>query len=170
MRHIAVIDNLVQLLTRPRRGRFRAQIIQHQQGRGTDFFETLIKRGARVRAKSRTQMIEQVWHNYKHRRITALGLIVRNRRGQVRLARAIAARKHQPVLRLLGKVFGQAQRVFQIRVLVARKFGAGAERLKGAIVIQRQAAHEALPLLDGATAKIGRSHRQFAHEIEIRQT
>ena len=104
---------MVKFFARPRRSRLRAEVIQHQKRRGADFLKPPVISDGAVGAKSGAQVVKQVGHNHKQRRIAHAGAVVGDCRGKVGFAVAVGTGKHNPALRIFGKLTGGVERLAQ---------------------------------------------------------
>ncbi len=88
---VAVVEDLEELLLRPRGAVVCAQIVQDQQRRVADGVEPLVEARRAVRRVGRPQMIEQVGHDHEEHRVAQRDAEIGDGGGQVRLAAAVAA-------------------------------------------------------------------------------
>ena len=98
-----MVDELEQLLLRPRRRRLRAQVVEHEHRRVAHALEQLVVADLRARLVRRAQVVQQVRHDDEQRRLAALEQPVDDRRGDVRLAAAARAGEHEPAVRRIGE-------------------------------------------------------------------
>jgi len=81
-----VIDDLEELLLRPRGGVLRAKIVHDQQGNGADLGDALFKAGIGGVAVRETQPVQQVRHGQEERADAHADSLVGDSRGEVRFA------------------------------------------------------------------------------------
>ena len=62
-----MVDDLEELLLRPRRRAARTEVIEDEDGRGADLLEELVVAHLRVRPIGGAQVVEQVWHDDEER-------------------------------------------------------------------------------------------------------
>ena len=70
LRVVAMVEQLKELLLRPRAAALRAQVIQNQQRRGAQLLKEFIIAHIALRAKGRAQMVEQIGHDHEECRLT----------------------------------------------------------------------------------------------------
>jgi hypothetical protein len=84
-----MIDELIQLLTCPRRGTLGSQIVKDQQWHAAHQLKALVIRDGALRSKRRPQVIEQIRYNCEQRPLISIKRLMRNRRCQVGLTPSI---------------------------------------------------------------------------------
>ena len=123
---VAVVDQLEELLFRPRRGALHAQIVEHQHRRVADHLEQLVVANLAARLVGRPQVVEQVGHDHEKRRLPVGDAAAGDRRREVRLAAAARPREDEPAGRGLDECVRRRDRLGE-RFLV-RRAGAAATR------------------------------------------
>ena len=99
----AVVDDLEQLLLRPRRRRLRAQIVEDEDGRVADALEQLVVAHLGAGAVGGAQVVEEVGHDHEKRRLAAFDDAVHSCGGDVRFAAAAGAGEQHPAVGRLGE-------------------------------------------------------------------
>ena len=137
---VPMVEDLEELLARPRRGALRTEVVQDEERSRTYFLKALIETCSALGAEGHAQMIEQVRRDDEEHRATSADPMVGDRSREMRFAAPMTTDEDEPT----GGRLGIATRGLECLQKVLRLSGLQLRRawipgLEGPIAIEAQA-------------------------------